>query len=102
MKNIFFLFLLFASLLYGQVEEEKATLSDVELSELAVEKEKQRTGRISEYLKTLQQIENEISKEKVWTKSYASYLTSLDVRNSLQKIKKRIKVSSEKKKKNSE
>jgi small-conductance mechanosensitive channel len=99
MKKIFFLFLLFASLLYGQIEEENTTLSETELAELAVEKEKQRTSRISEYLKTLQQLENEISKEKVWTKSYASYLTSLDVRNSLSKIKTRIKFLQKKRKK---
>ncbi|PHQ65009.1 MAG: hypothetical protein COB99_06430 [Sulfurimonas sp.] len=99
MKKILFIFFIFASLLYAQIEEDKATLSEAELSELAVEQEKQRTSRISDYLRTLQQLEDEISKEKVWTKSYASYLTSLDVRNSLKKIKTRIKYLQKKRKK---
>ena len=98
MMKIFFLFLLISSFLYGQIEE-KVTLSEDELIELEIEKEKQRTTRISEYLKSLQQLENEISKEKVWTKSYASYLTSLDVRNSLKKIKTRIRFLQKKRKK---
>ncbi|WP_373002489.1 mechanosensitive ion channel domain-containing protein [Sulfurimonas sp.] len=99
MKKTLLLFSLFASLLYGEVKDKNATLSESELIKIAVKKEKQRTSKISEYLKTLQQLEDEISKEKVWTKSYASYLTSLDVRNSLQKIKERIKFLQKKRKK---
>lgn len=95
MKKIVLLFLLLASVLYAQVSgvqvENKATLSKEELKNLELEKEKQRVQRISEHVKMLKSIEDEISKEKVWTKSYASYLTSLDVRDALQKIKKRIK-----------
>ncbi|WP_373035448.1 mechanosensitive ion channel domain-containing protein [Sulfurimonas sp.] len=95
MRKIVLLFLLLASVLYAQVSgvqvENKATLSKEELKNLELEKEKQRVQRISEHLKMLKSIEDEISKEKVWTKSYASYLTSLDVRDALQKIKKRIK-----------
>ena len=52
--------------------------------------EKERLLKIDTYLQQVQEIENEISQEKVWMKSYASYLTSLDVRNSLEKIRKRI------------
>ncbi|WP_415395840.1 mechanosensitive ion channel family protein [Sulfurimonas sp. CS5] len=99
MKKIFFLFLLFTSLLYSQGQENNTTLSETELTELTVEKENQRVARISDYIKALEQLENEISKEKVWTKSYASYLTSIDVRDSLQKIKKRIKFLQKKRKK---
>ena len=62
-------------------------------------KERQRVKKVSEYVRTLQLLEHEISKEKVWTKSYASYLTSLDVRNSLQKIKERIRYLNKKSKK---
>lgn len=99
MKKFFFLFLLFTSLLYAQGQEDNTTLSETELTELTVEKENLRIAKISQYLKALEQLENEISKEKVWTKSYASYLTSIDVRDSLQKIKKRIKFLQKKRKK---
>ncbi|EDZ62563.1 mechanosensitive ion channel [Sulfurimonas gotlandica GD1] len=91
MKKILFAFLFLASVLFAEVTEDKSTLSKTELKELEVQKEKERISRISDHLKVLQKIENEISEEKVWTKSYASYLTSLDVRNSLQTIKERIK-----------
>lgn len=43
------------------------------------------------YLEELKKLEDEISKSSVWTKSYESYLTSLNVRNNLKDIKKRIK-----------
>ena len=40
--------------------------------------------------KKLQDIDTEIDNENVWIKSYSSYLTSVEVRNSLEKIKQRI------------
>ncbi len=39
----------------------------------------------------LKQIEQELEQEKIWTKSYASYLTSLEVEKSLKQIQKRIR-----------
>ncbi|MDQ7068591.1 MAG: hypothetical protein Q9M40_11795 [Sulfurimonas sp.] len=42
------------------------------------------------YQKQLNEFEKDISDENTWIKSYASYLTSLKVRTSLAKIKKRI------------
>ena len=50
-----------------------------------------RQESIDTYLLEIKKIESSVLEEKVWMKSYASYLTSLEVRNSLQKIKKRIK-----------
>ncbi|MEN4052956.1 MULTISPECIES: mechanosensitive ion channel domain-containing protein [Sulfurimonas] len=47
--------------------------------------------QISRYLKELNELDNQISDENVWIKSYASYLTSLEVKNKLDAIKKRIK-----------
>ena len=47
--------------------------------------------KIADYLSQIISIENSISKEQEWVKSYASYLTFLDVRDSLLDIKKRIK-----------
>lgn len=43
------------------------------------------------FLSKLEKIEKKITKEKVWMKSYASYMTSLDIRKQLDTIKKRIK-----------
>ena len=43
------------------------------------------------FLSKLEKIEEKITKEKVWMKSYASYMTSLDIRKQLDTIKKRIK-----------
>ncbi len=39
----------------------------------------------------LAQIEKELENEKIWTKSYSSYLTSLEVEENLRSIEKRIK-----------
>ncbi len=46
--------------------------------------------KVSEYLTQIKEIENSISREQEWVKSYASYLTFLDVRDALFKITKRI------------
>ena len=53
-------------------------------------KEKLRLEKIASFVKELEKIEKKISKEQVWMKSYASYLTSLEVRDSLRKMRKRI------------
>ncbi len=98
MKKIFlFTFLFLASFVYAldansitaipSVDDSNQT--QIEQERLAKEKQK-RAQEIEKYLAQLQEIEQEISQEKVWMKSYASYLTSLDVRNSLEKIKERI------------
>jgi predicted nucleic acid-binding Zn-ribbon protein len=51
---------------------------------------KQKIEKIAFYENKLKSIEKEISDENMWVKSYSSYLTSLDVKNNLKKIKKRI------------
>jgi small-conductance mechanosensitive channel len=98
MKKILFLFLLLVSALYAEVKDEKS-LTPQELAKIELEKENERLEKIAEHLSVLEKLEDEISQEKVWTKSYASFLTSLDVRDSLQKIKNRIKYLQRKKKK---
>lgn len=98
MKIIFFLFLLLSSILFAEVETSQQ-LSQEQLLKIEQEQEEQRLKKISEHLSSLKKLEEEILKERVWTKSYASYLTSLDVRESLQKIKERIKFLKDKKKK---
>jgi len=65
--------------------------------ELALQKEKElkienaRKKKIISYSKEIQKIEELVLQEKVWTKSYASYLTSLKIHNNLHTIKTRIK-----------
>ncbi len=49
------------------------------------------TLQINRYLKELNKLNSQISDRNVWIKSYASYLTSLEVKNKLDTIKKRIK-----------
>ena len=50
----------------------------------------ERATEIENLKKNIETISAEIDNENVWIKSYASYLTSVEVRNSLEKIKKRI------------
>ena len=75
-----------------QKVQEKKALQEIEKKEI------QRIENIASYSLELQRIESEISKEKVWMKSYASYLTSLDIRDKLLKITSRIKVLKKRKK----
>ena len=80
-RLIFVLLLIISSALFAQ------NVNDYNTSrQKGLQKEK-----LSSYFDELDDIEEEIAKDKVWTKSYASYLTSLEVRESLAKIKKRIK-----------
>jgi len=53
--------------------------------------EKKRKKSIEKYLFSIKEIDAQVLEERVWMKSYASYLTSLEVRNSLLEIKNRIK-----------
>jgi len=96
MNKIIFLFLFVTSLVLAQNDSNKTIVQDTNqtqerLNKLKLEKDKIRKEAISSYLLELGILENEISKEKVWMKSYASYLTSLDIRKKLFKIKRRIK-----------
>ena len=77
MKFLLFLVLFLSSLLFAQNENNETA---------EIEKEK-----LLEYVNSVRELENSISKENVWIKSYASYLTYIDVSHSLSKIKKRIR-----------
>jgi len=48
-------------------------------------------AKIQKYQEQLQNLKMQISDENMWIKSYASYLTAMDVKNNLEKIKARIK-----------
>lgn len=72
-------------------------LIDVKIDALKIQEElkakkleEQRAYRIIIFVSKLDKIEEKIAKEKVWMKSYASYMTSLDIRAKLENIKNRI------------
>lgn len=82
MRIALFLWITLSSLLFAEVQPTETPSPEVEVN---VNKQK-----LQNALSELKNLEEEVSKEKVWIKSYASYLTSIDVRESLQKIRNRI------------
>jgi len=96
MKYLFLSLLFLASVAFSAelTNEERVLL--IEKEKLEAKKERARLEQIERYRVELQDLEQEIFEEKVWMKSYASYLTSVEVRDSLAKIKKRINYLSKK------
>ena len=95
MKKIVIFILLVSSLVAQISLQDKQNLLRIELDNEDLRKE-----QIAKYVLELQQLEEQIlNKDSVWMKSYASYLTSLDVSASLEKIKKRINYLKRKKNK---
>jgi len=96
MKFLLLSLLLFSSLLFSAelTVEERVSLIQQEKEE--AKKERERLEQIERYRVQLQDLEKVIFEEKVWMKSYASYLTSVEVRDNLVKIKKRINYLSKK------
>ncbi|MCD6173824.1 MAG: mechanosensitive ion channel [Sulfurimonas sp.] len=93
--NKILLLLLFLFLTSVLLSEDKLPTSS-ELQKIVDLKEQERVDEkrkndIAKYLVDLEQIELKIDEEKVWMKSYASYMTSLDIRDKLETIKSRIK-----------
>lgn len=82
MKILFVFLLLLSTTLFGVQKSEMKTISasDTKLKKMQI---------IQDYQNTLAGFEKEISAENTWIKSYASYLTSVDVKNNLIKMKKR-------------
>jgi len=92
-----FTLLLFSQLLLGAVS---TTVTDTPVADINTTKEAEEAAKreqklieqkIQSYLQELHQLDTQISDENVWVKSYASYLTSLEVKNNLENIRKRIK-----------
>ncbi len=81
---IFVLFVLFTSLVHAETTIVNKVQND------AIQKQ-QIAQKLREYKQSLEAIETKISDENMWMKSYSSYLTSLDVKQNLDVIKKRIK-----------
>lgn len=89
-------FFLFSLSLFAENNASLA-LIDVKIDALKIQEElkakkleEQRAYRIIIFVSKLDKIEEKIAKEKVWMKSYASYMTSLDIRAKLENIKNRI------------
>ncbi|MDD2652944.1 MAG: mechanosensitive ion channel [Sulfurimonas sp.] len=93
MQKIFFYLLITAILFFSQAlaEQTKQVQTPEEIERIKAAEESAKKERIVQLLFELKTIEENIAKkESVWIKSYASYLTSLDVRESLDKIVERI------------
>ena len=90
----FILTLLFLQTLYANVESNSSAENNVTNNKILLikaEQEAKKYAKIKEDKETLKTLKRQISNENMWTKSYASYLTALDVKNNLSKIKKRIR-----------
>lgn len=100
MKKIFLALLILSSLSIAANIKDGTLLSKEEIAQVNLELESVRTEKLSYLLLEIENIEaNILKKDSVWIKSYASYLTSLDVRENLTKIRARIKYLSKKRKK---
>lgn len=91
MKKIFFYLLLTFSLLHSEAVKGAVKVTEQELEQIKIAEENIIKEKIAQYILELKDIEEKIAKkDSVWMKSYASYLTSLEVRESLDKIVERI------------
>ncbi|MBE0514181.1 mechanosensitive ion channel domain-containing protein [Sulfurimonas sp.] len=99
MKKIIFSLLIASSLLFSSNITNDKNISEQEL-QIKLAQEDAKKEKIAKYLSELKNIEEKIAKkDSVWMKSYSSYLTSLDVRESLEKIVDRINFLQRKKNK---
>ena len=91
MRKIFFYILIASSLLFSDTLKTETKPTQEELERIKIEQERVVREKISQLATDLKVVEERISKkDSVWIKSYASYLTSLEVRESLDKITERI------------
>jgi len=96
MKKVLLLLLFVSSLfslddnLNSDLNVSQEEINKEKLLKEELRRQKIRKDKISSYVRELNRLEQEISKEQVWMKSYSSYLTSLEVRNSLNKMRERI------------
>lgn len=113
MNRVLFILLFLSSALFGEYravndayspeqlksfEKKKQRVKEDEALKEIAQNEIQRKKNILSYALELERLESAISKEKVWMKSYASYLTSLDIREKLLNITLRIKELKKRKK----
>ena len=94
MFKIVFVFSIFLVCLF--VDSNTTILNDTNKTKVLNEELKQKIlevkrKKINKYIENLKLLEQQISQEQVWMKSYYSYLSSLEVRDRLLKIRNRIK-----------
>jgi small-conductance mechanosensitive channel len=91
MKKIVFYLFIVSSLLFSDNAKSDVNAAKQELEQSRLAEEDLKREKIQNYISEIKDIEQKIvKKDSVWIKSYASYLTSLEVRESLEDIKKRI------------
>jgi small-conductance mechanosensitive channel len=91
MKKIVFYLFIVSSLLFSDNVKSDANALKQELEQNRLAEEDLKREKIGNYISEIKDIEQKIAKkDSVWMKSYASYLTSLEVRESLEEIKSRI------------
>lgn len=101
MKKIFLYLLIATSLLFGDNLKDMLKADEQEIARAKLADESANREKIAKFNLELKEIESKIAKkDSVWMKSYASYLTSLEVRESLEKIKERIDYLQKKRNKN--
>jgi small-conductance mechanosensitive channel len=87
MRKIVFYILIVSSLLFGNNSDQNKQ----EFEQNRAAQEDLNREKISSYLSDIKELEQKVSKkDSLWIKSYASYLTSIEVRESLEQIKNRI------------
>lgn len=100
MKKILFYLLIASSLLFSNSVAIDKNMSEQDIQKIKLAQEDAKREKIAQYISELKSIEERIAKkDSVWMKSYSSYLTSLDVRESLEKIVERINYLEKKKNK---
>ena len=93
-KSFILTFLFLQTLYAANVESNSSTESNATNDKILLikaEQEAKKYAKIKEDKEALKTLKMQISDENMWTKSYASYLTALDVKKNLAKIKKRIR-----------
>jgi small-conductance mechanosensitive channel len=91
MKKIVFYLFIVSSLLFSDNAKSDTNAAKQELEQNRLAEEDLKREKIGNYISEIKEIEHKIAKkDSVWMKSYASYLTSLEVRESLEEIKNRI------------
>ncbi len=92
MDKIILLFVFVSTFLIAQDDSNLTLKADINetVQQKIIDEQNRKKKEIASYISELKMLEDEVAKEKVWTKSYASYLTSLDIREKLFQIRKRI------------
>lgn len=94
MKRFFTLFVLLCTFSYALgFDSNETNATEVLQKQKAKEQEaiKEKENQINNLLAQLDKIKKEIEQEKIWTKSYSSYLTRLEAEKNLKNIEKQIR-----------